>query len=46
MKKATYYDGLAAMGGDVRSRHNLGVTEGIAGNISIEALHDSRGGWI
>ena len=39
MKKATYYDGLAAMGGDVRSRHNLGVTEGIAGNIDRALKH-------
>ena len=35
MKKAKYYDELAAMGWDVRSRHNLGVWRGLQGT-SIE----------
>ena len=32
--KAKYYYELAAMGGHVRARHNLGIVEGSAGNMN------------
>ena len=37
--KAIYYYELAAMGGDVHARHNLGVTEGNAGNMDRAVKH-------
>ena len=39
MKKATHYWELAAMGGDVSARHNLGVIEGRAGNMDRALKH-------
>jgi TPR repeat protein len=39
MKKANYYWELAAMGGHVVARHNLGCTEGQAGNMNRAVKH-------
>ena len=39
MKKAKHYYELAAMGGDVISRHNLGATEWNAGNMDKAVKH-------
>ena len=39
MKKAIYYYELAAMGGVVEARHNLGSFEGHAGNMSRAVRH-------
>ena len=38
-KKATYYYELAAMGGIVNARYNLGCSEGRAGNIDRALKH-------
>ena len=38
-KKAMYYYELAAMNGHVMARHNLGMTEGRAGNIQRAMKH-------
>ena len=38
-KKAEHYAELAAMGGDARSRHNLGASEGRAGNMDKALKH-------
>ena len=38
-KKETYYNELAAMGGEVLARHNLGYIEGIAGNYHRAVKH-------
>ena len=38
-KKANHYWELAAMGGDIVARHNLGVLEGHAGNMSRALKH-------
>ena len=38
-KKAEYYWELAAMRGDLPARHNIGVLEGKAGNISRAMKH-------
>ena len=38
-KKARYYWGLAAMGGDIQARHNLGNNEAKAGNIDRALKH-------
>ena len=38
-KKEKYYFELAAMGGDVQSRHNLGAIEGNAGNMNRAVKH-------
>jgi TPR repeat protein len=37
--KAKYYYELAAMGGHVRARHNLGIVEGSAGNMNRAMTH-------
>jgi hypothetical protein len=39
MKKAKYYYELAAMGGNVCARHNLGCMEGRAGNMDRAMTH-------
>ena len=39
MKKAKHYWELAAMGGDVNARYNLGWLEEVAGNMSIALQH-------
>ena len=39
MEKAKYYFELAAMGGDAKSRHNLGVFERNASNTSRAVKH-------
>jgi len=39
MKKAVYYYELAAMGGSVNARHNLGYMEGRAGNTERALKH-------
>ena len=39
MGKAKYYYGLAAMGGDICARHNLGISEMNAGNITRAMKH-------
>ena len=39
MKKAMHYYELAAMRGNVDSRHNLGVTENKAGNVERALRH-------
>ena len=39
LKKAKYYEELAAMGGDVDARHNLGCTENDAGNMDRAVKH-------
>ena len=39
IRKAKYYDELAAIGGDVEARHNLGVTEERAGNMERAIKH-------
>ena len=39
MKKASLYDELAAMGGRVVARHNLGCMEGRAGNLDRAIKH-------
>jgi len=39
MEKANHYYELAAMGGNERARHNLGVTEGHAGNFDRALKH-------
>ena len=38
-KKATYYYELAAIGGCVQARHNLGCSEGMAGNTERALKH-------
>ena len=38
-KKANHYYELAAMGGDIDARHNLGVHEGQAGNMDRALKH-------
>ncbi|KAL7523244.1 hypothetical protein ACHAXR_000094, partial [Thalassiosira sp. AJA248-18] len=38
-KKAKYHWGLAAMGGDVTARHDLGVVEWKAGNMNRAIKH-------
>ena len=38
-KRAKYYEKLAAMGGHVLARHNLGCTEGNAGNTDRAVKH-------
>ena len=38
-KKATHYWEIAAMGGDVSARHNLGINEEIAGNMDRALKH-------
>jgi len=38
-KKATHYYELAAMGGDLFARHNLGVSEAIKGNMDRAIKH-------
>ena len=38
-KKAKYYNELAAMGGEVSARHNLGCMEKDAGNMSRAVKH-------
>ena len=38
-KKARYYYGLAAMGGHVKARHNLGAIEYDAGNVDRAMKH-------
>ena len=38
---------LAAIGGNVEARYNVGRTEALVGNIvPIKALYDCCGGWI
>ena len=47
-KKATHYYELAAMGGDITARHNLGLDEEIAGNFDRALKHwmiAVRGGY-
>ena len=39
MKKSMYYSALAAMGGDVPARHNLGCFEACAGNMDRAVKH-------
>ena len=39
VKKAKYYDELAAMGGEPEARHNLGSLENNAGNITRAVKH-------
>ena len=39
VKKAAYYYELAAMGGDIHSRHSLGVLEFKAGNVHRAFKH-------
>lgn len=39
MKKAKHYYGLAAMGGHINARFNLGVIEGHAGNVDRAVKH-------
>ena len=39
MKKATYYWEVAAMGGEVMARHNLGALEADAGNMERAVKH-------
>ena len=39
MKKAVHYWELAAMGGHVATRHNLGISEGLDGNIDRALKH-------
>ena len=39
MKKSMYYSALAAMGGDVTARHNLGCFEEEAGNMDRAVKH-------
>ena len=39
LKKATYYSELAAMGGEVMARHNLGTDEAYAGNMNRAMKH-------
>ena len=39
VKKANYYAEIAAMGGDATARHNLGVSEQIAGNMDRAVKH-------
>ena len=38
-KKAKYYAELAAMGGDVKARHNIGIDEANAGNMNRAVKH-------
>jgi TPR repeat protein len=39
IRKTTYYSQLAAMGGNVRARYNLGCLEGNAGNMECAYKH-------
>ena len=39
LKKANYYAELAAIGGDVNARHNLGCSEGNLGNFDRAVKH-------
>mmetsp|Transcript_41541 Transcript_41541/g.73012 ORF Transcript_41541/g.73012 Transcript_41541/m.73012 type:complete len:138 (-) Transcript_41541:44-457(-) len=39
VEKAKHYYGLAAMGGDVHARHNIGSMEAMAGNINLAIKH-------